>query len=106
MLALVAFAEFLLDGLELLAQIELALALRELALHLGLNLLAQFQQFYFARQLLVDVFEALRRIVFLEHQLAFGVPEAGQSARDEIGQTPDFRDVARRRGDFVGKIWA
>ena len=46
----VALAELLLDGLQLLAQIELALALRELALHLRLDAAAQLQQLALARE--------------------------------------------------------
>ena len=57
-LRIVALAQFLLDGLQLLAQIELALALRKLALHLRLDLPAQFEQFQFARQVAVDLVQA------------------------------------------------
>ena len=69
----VTLAEFLLDGFELFAQIEFALALRELPLHFGLDLLAQQQQFHLAGQLLVDVFEALDGVVLLEYCLPLGV---------------------------------
>src|SRR5262249_18685746 len=48
--ASVALAELLLNGLELLAQIVLALILVELGLNLGLDLVAQFQQLDLAAQ--------------------------------------------------------
>src|ERR1700710_628314 len=71
--ALVPFAKLLLYGLELLAQIEFALALRELTLHFRLDLLTELEQFDFTRELLVDVFEAFPGIGLLKHGLALGV---------------------------------
>ena len=68
----VAFAEFLLNGLELLAQIEFALVLRELSLHLVLNPAAQFDQFQFARQVAVQFVEAHHAVELL--RAAAGAP--------------------------------
>ncbi len=62
------------------------------------------QQFHFARQLLVDVFHALRRVVLFENGLALGVGQIGQSAGDEIGEAADFGDVGRCGRNFVRDI--
>ena len=77
----VAFAEFLLDGLELLAQVELALVLRQLSLHLGLDAAAQFDQFEFARQIAVDFAEPRLAVELFQQVLALGVSQEGQRCR-------------------------
>ena len=57
-LTFVLLAEFLLDCLHLLAQIELALRLLNLVLHFGLNLVTQLLNFQLLRQVLVNLFQA------------------------------------------------
>ena len=56
-LAFVLLAQFLLDGLHLLAQVVLALRLLHAILHFALNLVAQLLDFEFLRQVLVDFFQ-------------------------------------------------
>ncbi len=90
----VAFAQLLLDGLQLLAQIELALALRKLALHLRLNAAAQFQQFQLAREVAVDLVRRARAVGLLEQLLPLGRAQRGQVAGDEIGQRARLGDAA------------
>ncbi len=104
LLAVVAFAQFFLDRLQLLAQIKLALALRKLPLHLRLNLLPQLQQFHFARELLIDELQPRSRVVLFQYRLALDVAQARQRPGDEIRQAPDLGDVARRGGKFVREI--
>ena len=102
--AVLAFAEFLLNGFELFAQIKLALALRQRVLHLRLNLLTEFEQLDLARQLAVDELETRAGVGLLEDGLALDVSEAGQGACDEIGEAADLRNVCRGGGNVVGEI--
>ena len=55
--AFVLLAQFLLDGLHLLAQVVLALRLLYPVLHFGLDLVAQLLDFEFLRQVLVDLLQ-------------------------------------------------
>ena len=105
-LRLVALAQFLLDGLELLAQVELALALRKLALDLRLDLAAQFEQFGLAGQVAMHLAGARFHVQLLENRLALGMAEVGQGAGDEVGQFAEFGDGAGHGGKVVGKIGA
>ena len=59
-LVFVLLAQFLLDGLHLLAQVVFALRLLHLVLHFGLDLVAQLLDFQFLRQVLVDLLQAHR----------------------------------------------
>ena len=100
--AVVAFPQLLLDGLQLLAQIEVALRLRELTLHLRLNLVAQLDELEFARQVLVDVLEHARpHVHLLEHCLALGMAQAGQNSGYQVRQTPEFVGVGHGGGQIV-----
>ena len=100
----VAFAEFLLDGLELLAQVELALVLGQLSLHLGLYPAAQFDEFELARQVAVDLAEPRFTVELLQKVLALGVSEKGQGAGDVIGQAPGFVNVGGVYRELVGEV--
>ena len=100
----VAFAEFLLDGLQLLAQVEFALVLRQLSLHLRLDSAAQFHQFEFARQVAVDFAEPRLAVELLQQVLALGVSQEGQGAGNVIGQPPGFGDVGGVDGELVGEV--
>ncbi len=72
LLALVLFAELLLDGLHLLAQIVVALRLLDLVLHFGLNLVAQLLDFELLGQMLVDPLQTHRNIGSFEELLLVG----------------------------------
>ena len=72
----VAFAEFLLNGLQLLAQIEFALVLRKLPLHLRLDPAAQFHQFQFARQVAVDFAQPRLAVQLLQQMLPLRVAQS------------------------------
>ena len=56
-LAFVLLAEFLLDGLHLLAQVVLALRLLHAILHFALDLVAQLLDLEFLREVLVDLLQ-------------------------------------------------
>ena len=57
-LAFVLLAQFLLDGLHLLAQVVLALRLLHVVLHFGLDLVAKLLDFQLLGQMLVDLLQA------------------------------------------------
>ena len=94
---LVAFAQFFLDGLQLLAQIELALALRELPLHLRLNAAAQLEQFQLARQVAVDLVRAATLPSSCSSRCcrSAGLSE-GRLPATKSASLPGFRDLLRR----------
>ncbi len=102
--AVFAFAELLLDGLELLAEIELALALRELALHLGLDAASQLHQLEFARELEQNLIEPHQAVGLLEQFLPFQMHQGGQVTGHEIGQPGRFDDLRGRGGEVVGQV--
>ena len=66
---LVLLAQFLLDGLHLLAQVVLALRLLHAVLHFALDLVAQLLDFQLLRQVLVDLLQANVDIGGLQHFL-------------------------------------
>ena len=63
--------ELLLDRFHLLAQVELALALGKLTLHLRLDAPSQLEQFQLARQVPMDLVEAGLRVELFEQLLPF-----------------------------------
>ena len=103
-LRVVAFAQFLLDGLQLLAQVELPLALGKLPLHLGLNPVAQVEQFQLAREMAVDHGQARLPVGLLQQLLPLDVGERGQVAGREIRQFPRLGDVKRAFRKIVGQV--
>ena len=66
---LVLLAQFLLDGLHLLAQVVLALRLLNAVLHFALNFVAELLNFKFFGQVLVDLVEAGLDVRSLQHIL-------------------------------------
>ena len=100
----VGLAELFLDGLELLAQVEFALALRELALHLGLDAAAQLEQFELAGEVAVDFVEALPAIEHFEQALALRGGEGREVAGHEIGQAAGLGDAGGGGGEVVGEV--
>ena len=104
--ALFGFAQLFLDGLELLAQVVFALALVHVALDLGLDLVAQFQNVQLVVDHLGDQLQALGGILEFEHLLLlFGAgvdgrgDHVGQGARllDGVGHLADLGRQARRQ---------
>ena len=81
-LRVVPLAQLLLDGLQLLAQVKLALALRKLALHLRLDASAQLHQFQLAGQVAVHFVQPRLAIGLLEQFLAFRRFQGGQGSRN------------------------
>ena len=102
-LLLVGLAQFLLDGLHLLAQVVLALALRDLVLDVGLNLGAELQHFHFPRQLPVQALQAHFQIEALQQFLLFRAGKRGQVGGDEIGQAAGVVDVHDHGLQIVGE---
>ncbi len=100
----VGLAELFLDGFQLLAQVEFALGLRELALHLGLNAAAEFKQLELAREVAVDFVEALAAIEHFEQTLALRRGQGGEVAGDEIGQAAGLGDAGGSAGEVVGEV--
>ncbi|MCG3159280.1 MAG: hypothetical protein JMDDDDMK_00266 [Acidobacteria bacterium] len=91
----VAFAKFLLDGFQLLAQIKLALRAVNLAFGLRVDLLLDGQHFDLFVQKFVDAMQARIDIEHLEHRLRVFDFEF-QVGRGEVGQS---RRVFDRRDD-------
>ena len=106
LLAILPFPQLRPDGFQLLPQIEFALALGQLPLHLRLDLLAQFQQFHLARQLLINEFQARAGYALFEHGLPLRMAQIRQVARDEIRQTAHFRDASGGSSHFVRNVRA
>ena len=68
-------------------------------MHLRLNLVAQLDQFQFARQMLVHVRQPRPHVHLLEHCLPLGMAQAGQNAGHQIRQAPELVGV----GDAVAR---
>ncbi len=99
--ALFAFAEFLLDGLDLLVEVILALALFHLALDAAANALFDLQDVEFGFELAEQLFQALRNAEHFQNFLLLFELQ-GQMRGDGIGQTPGFLD-AGQRGQHLGR---
>ena len=93
----VAFAQLLLDRLQLLAEEELALALLHLGLDLRLDLCPQFQNLELAVQDLRDCAQALLDVHELEQALLLLRLDAHRR-RDEVAERARILDV--RRGEL------
>ncbi len=85
-LLIVAVAQFLLDGLHLLAQVVLALVLLQLGLDLALDLVADLQHLEVLDQEAIHSLETLVHGEHLEQLLALGAGERGQAAGHEVGE--------------------
>ena len=97
--AVVGFAQFLLNGLHLLAQQKLALALVHLLLNLLVNLVAQFEHFLFLGKLADQVSSRLRTLNVSSSSwrtivLSEGRVEATKSAR-RAGESMFITSVCR-----------
>ena len=85
-LGIVGFAQFLLNGLHLLAQQEFTLALVDLLLHLLVNLVAQLEHFLFLRQLVDERFQALADVESFQQFLPHHGVERRKRRSDEVRQ--------------------
>jgi hypothetical protein len=81
----VLLAQFALDDLQLLAQVEFALAAVNFLLHLRLNAAFQFKHIQLAREQGADAVQAFFRIEGFQHFLARGAGE-GQGGGDQVGE--------------------
>ena len=99
---IVAFAELLLDRLELLAQEVIALVLADFRLHLALDLRSELEHFELLDQQAVEQIEAGADVERLQHFL-LGLGADGAEARgDEVGETARIGDVRGERLQVVG----
>ena len=113
-LAVVAFAELLLDRLHLLAQVVIALGLLDLVLNLGLDLVAERLNLDFLREVLVDALQALQDVGGLEQFLPVRGSEEGQRGGDKVRKARAILDLGgnglklvrkgRRGGNDAPKI--
>ncbi len=103
-LAVVGFAQLFVDGLELLAQQILTLALAHLFLHLFLDLVAQFQNLEFLGELANQRLETPPYVGRFEQLLPKQRREIRQICRDEIGQAHRIINVERRGLQVVGQL--
>ena len=101
---LVALAQFLLDGLHLFAQVELALHLLHLTDGLGLDLTAQFQNLQFLGQQRAQFAQLLGHAVDFQ-QLLRDLDLQPQTGRDEVDQLASVLNVQRRHLQFLGQVW-
>ncbi len=85
-LALVLLAQFLLDGLQLLAQIVVALRLLHLVLHLGLDLGAQLLHLDLLGQMLVQQFQPVHDAGRLQQLLLVVGGQEGQRRGHKVHQ--------------------
>ena len=98
---IVAFAELLLNRLQLLAQEVFALVLPDLRLDLRLNLRAELEHFGFLDEQPVQQIEARAHVDGLEHFLLHRGGERRQARRDEVGEPSGLGDVHRQRLQIV-----
>jgi hypothetical protein len=99
-----AFAQLLLDRLELLAQQHFALALLEPTLRLLADLARQAQHLDAAHHELQHGVQTLAHVQRLEDVLLLGRLDVEQ-ARDEIGQRAGCRDLLHRGGELRRNTW-
>ena len=88
----IAFAQFGLDLLHLLAQVEFALALIHLILDTAVDFILQLEHIQFLGQQFVDALQALARVLHQEQLLALGQVD-GDRRGDHIRQPARFGDV-------------
>src|SRR3989442_1205898 len=103
LLLLVGLTHLFLDGLHLLAQVILALALRYLVLDIGLDLRAKLEHFDFPGELAVQALEARFGLEAFEQLLLFGARKGRQVGGDEVGQPAGIVDVHDDRLEVVRK---
>ena len=93
LLALVDIAEFLLDGLHLLAQVVIALRLLDLVLNLGLNLVAKLLDLELLGKVLVDALQARGDVGRFEQLLLVGGGEERERRGNKVNEAPRILDV-------------
>ena len=103
LLALVQLADLLLDGLQLFAQVVIALRLLHLVLHFGLDLVAQLLDFGFLGQMLVDALHAQHHIGRFQQFLLVGGRQERQRGSDEVDQASGIFDIQRDGLQLVGE---
>ena len=101
---IVTLTQFFLNGFHLLPQIELALGLRELPLHLRLNFCAQLQQLVLAHQMLMHECQACPGIQLFQHLLPLGRAQTRKNSRNQVRQAPEFLSVRSGGDQFIGKV--
>ena len=101
--ARVALAQLLLNRLELLAQVVLALILVELGLHLRLDLVAQFEQLDLAPQDDDQLFQP-RAHVERRQQILRLLDRDFQIRGDHVGEPAGLAHLHRHHLQFVGQI--
>ena len=97
--AFFAFAEFLLDRLDLLVQVEVALVLLHLALHAATDLLVDVQDVDLALDLLEQVLQPLLHAAQVEDDL-LALELQGQVRCDGVGQAARVVDAGDRGEDL------
>ena len=98
-----AFAQLLLDGLDLFVQVVLALALLHLALDAATDALLDLQDVQFVLDLGEQLFQPLGDRQGFEHVLLL-VDADGQVGGDGVGQAPRILDAGQRTEDFGGHL--
>ena len=101
----VTFAEFLLDGLHLLAQEVLALVLADLGLHLRLNLRAELEHLEFLDQDSIEVVHPGADVERLEDLLLHRRADGGEARGNEVGEPAGLGDVGGERLQVVREQW-
>ncbi len=99
--AFILLAQFLLNGLHLLAQVVLPLRLLHSVLHLRLDLVAELLHLQLFRQMLVNLLQAHSNIGRLERVLLIGGGERRQRRGNEIDQAARLLDVHRHGGKLI-----
>jgi hypothetical protein len=100
-LPLVLLTQFLLDGLELLAQVVVALRLLHLVLHLGLDLGAQLLHFDLLGQVAVQELQPGCDARRLQQLLLVVGGQERQRRSHKVHQPVRLLDVGRNRPQFV-----
>ena len=95
LLRVVQVAQLLLDRLQLLAQIVVALRGLHRILHLGLDLVAQLLHLQLLRQVLVDALQPRGNVRRLQQLLLVGGGQERQRRGDKVRQPPRLLDVDR-----------
>ena len=102
-LTFILLAQLLLDGLELLAQVVVALRLLHLVLHLGLDLGAKLLHFDFLGQVLVQQLQPINNAGGLEQLLLVVRGQEGKGRGNEVHQPAGLFDIGRDRAQLVGE---
>ena len=101
--ALVAFAQLLLDRLQLLPQVVLPLRLGHLALNLRVDLRPELQDLGFLREGAHERLQARLHVGRLEERLALDGGQGGQHRRDQVDRPPRVAGAGDERQQVVGQ---